>query len=198
MQYIVGEPELLAFLIPAFAIPSILSIPIWIRLGRRWGKKELWLAAMLLNAIAFGSFFLVGVVPIAVLACFAMLAGFAGGCGQIIAPSIKADVIDWDELQTGERKEGAYFATWEFVERSSGAVVAMLAGFALQIVGFEPNAAQSEDAKFALRAMMGLLPGAFYAAGIAIFWRFRLDATEHARIRAELDARRGFSRLPQP
>jgi GPH family glycoside/pentoside/hexuronide:cation symporter len=190
MQYIVGEPELLALLIPAFAVPSILSIPVWIRLGRRWGKRELWLAAMLMNTVAFGSFFLVGLVPLPILAGFAMLAGFAGGCGQIIAPSIKADVIDWDELRTGERKEGAYFATWEFVERSSGAVVAMLAGFALQLVGFQPNAPQSEETKFAMRAMMGLLPGVFYAAGIAIFWRFRLDAAEHARIRAELDARR--------
>jgi len=191
VEYVLGSPELLAPVLPLYLIPSLLSIPVWIRLGRRFGKKELWLAAMLLQTIAFGSFFAVGLVPVAVLGGIAALAGFAGGCGQILGPSLKADVIDWDELRTGERKEGAYFATWNFVQKSAGGVVAMLAGVALQLVGFEPNAEQSEDAKFTIRALLSLLPCSFYAAGIAIFWRFRLDEAEHVRIRAALDARRG-------
>ena len=36
--------------------------------------------------------------------------GLLNGCGAVVGQSLKADVIDWDEGQTGERKEGTYFA----------------------------------------------------------------------------------------
>jgi Na+/melibiose symporter-like transporter len=37
---------------------------------------------------------------------------------------------------------------------------------------------------------MGTVPLASFALGAAIFWGFRLTEEEHARIRAEFDARR--------
>jgi len=43
----------------------------------------------------------------------AVFAGLAAGCGGI-GPSVQGDVIDYDEHRTGERKEGSYFAAWNF------------------------------------------------------------------------------------
>jgi len=41
--------------------------------------------------------------------------GLAGSCGAIMSPSVQTDVIDWDEAETGERKESSSFAGWSFV-----------------------------------------------------------------------------------
>ena len=42
------------------------------------------------------------------------LLGVVSACGFVVAPSIKADIVDFDEYQTNERKEGAYLAAWSF------------------------------------------------------------------------------------
>ncbi|MBW2280801.1 MAG: MFS transporter, partial [Deltaproteobacteria bacterium] len=121
----------------------------------------------------------------------ATLAGTAAGCGAMVGPSIQADVIDFDEYETGERKEGAYFAAWNFVFKSATGVTLMLTGWVLQFSGFAPNQEQTESARFAILFLYSIFPLGCYAIGTALFLTFKLDEKEHARIRSVLDERNG-------
>ena len=119
----------------------------------------------------------------------AVFAGLANGCGGTLGPSVTGDVIDYDEYQTGERKEGAYFAAWNFVQKSALGVMLLLTGFVLEFSGFVPNTEQTMTVKLAMVTLYGLFPLVCYAVGVALFTRFRLDEAAHADIRAALDAR---------
>ncbi len=143
---------------------------------------------MLIAGFAFGLTFFVGEGDVLLIAMILPLAGIGLGCGGVVGPSLLADVIDADELATGERKEGAYNAAWGFALKSSNALVIVLAGVVLQLAGFEPNQVQSETTLLALRGLfamplVGFIGAAFVLKGL------RLDEAEHARIRAALDAR---------
>ena len=105
-------------------------------------------------------------------------------------PSLQADVIDWDELQTGERKEGIYFAAWNLFQKTSMALGAGTVGFVLQIVGFEANAAQTELSRSAIVVLTSLVPALCFAASLLLFLRFQLSREAHGEIRIALDARR--------
>jgi GPH family glycoside/pentoside/hexuronide:cation symporter len=107
----------------------------------------------------------------------------------VVGPSILADVIDVDEHMSGERKEGAYSAAWGFAIKAGNALVILVSGLVLQVVGFEPNVEQTRTVDLAMRALYGGLPFTMFLTGAFLFRRFRLDAIEHARIRADLDAR---------
>ena len=115
----------------------------------------------------------------------------------MLFPSLQADVIDVDEHRTGERKEGTYFAVWAFASKTSVSLVGVVVGLVLSFAGFEPNAKQTAGAIWAIRFLWCGLPIFFWTAGILLFLRFRLSAAEHARIRAEIDARStpGFRRV---
>jgi GPH family glycoside/pentoside/hexuronide:cation symporter len=188
-EYIIGTPEKTSLYILVYAVPSAASVPFWVAMSRRFGKKRLWVLSMLVTAFGFGAMFLLregDVVPITILA---FLLGIGAGAGAVVAPSIQADVIDYDELVTGQRKEGAYFAAWNFVFKSATGVTLMLTGFVLDLVGFVPNEVQSDDAKLALKSLYALFPMTCYLVGTLIFMRFTLDEKEHARIREALDER---------
>ncbi|MBW2382485.1 MAG: MFS transporter [Deltaproteobacteria bacterium] len=190
-EYIIGTPEKTPLYIMVYAVPSAASVPFWVAMSRRFGKKRLWILSMLVTAFGFGAMFFLqegDVVPITILA---FLLGIGAGAGAVVAPSIEADVIDYDELETGQRKEGAYFAAWNFVFKSATGVTLMLTGFVLEMSGFVPNEIQSEDAKLALLSLYALFPMACYLLGTLIFTRFSLDEAEHARIRRALDERAG-------
>ena len=118
------------------------------------------------------------------------LTGSASTCGNVIGPSIQADVVDYDEYMTGERKEGSYFSVFTFLMKSSSGVMIFITGIALELVGYEPNVEQSETVKFTMSALMSWVSSACFIGAIWIFARFELTEDEHARIRAELDARK--------
>jgi GPH family glycoside/pentoside/hexuronide:cation symporter len=189
VEYVIPMKALMVPLLLTYTIPQFALTPLWIHLSRRFGKKQLWLGSMLLSAVAFGALF--GVQengPLIWIVAFGI--GVAGGCGAVVAPAIKADVIDYDEFRTSERKEGAYLAIWNLVRKGSASVTAFVTGWVLQLVGFEPGAEQTEETRFALRALFSLLPAACYALGTVLLARFAFNEREHAEVRAALDARR--------
>ncbi len=190
-QYIVGTPEKTPFYILSYMIASIIFIPIWLPLSRRFGKRNLWAFSMLLTGVAFGGMFFLEKGSVNLIYAMAILAGTAAGCGAMVGPSIQADVIDFDEYETGERKEGAYFAAWNFVFKSATGVTLMLTGWVLQLSGFTPNQEQSETARSAILLLYSVFPLGCYVIGTALFLTFKLDEQEHTRIRRELDARKG-------
>jgi GPH family glycoside/pentoside/hexuronide:cation symporter len=190
LQYVVGRADLIPQLIAVYMLPAVLFVPLWIALSRRFGKKQLWLGSMCALTVAFMGLFFAGPGDWLYIAVLAGVAGIGGGCGAVVAPSIQADVIDWDELRTGERKEGAYFAVWSFVRKSAFGVTAGIAGLALAATGFVPNAEQGPATLLAMRALFGLFPGACYLAGTLLFLRFRFTQAEHAAVLAALAERR--------
>lgn len=189
MEYvIVGMDGMMVFILLVYTIPQFIFTPMWIRLARKFGKKKIWAFAMWLNAIAFGSFFFaLGNIPLIWMLTF--MVGFASGAGAVVAPSIKADVIDYDEYLTGERKEGTYYAVWNFVRKGAGSLTAIVTGFALQISGFEPNVEQSEEVRLTMRGLFALLPAACYVVGALMFTRFSFNEAEHSEVREALARR---------
>jgi len=187
--YVLKTPGLLNEMLIAYMLPALLSIPLWVRLGARFEKRRLWQVALGMSALGFGAIFFASEGSLALVFGAAVVAGTAGGCGPTLGQALKADVIDVDEYHTGERKEGAYFAAWNFVGKLASGVMLGLVGVSLQAVGFVANQEQSELTLFTMRFLMGGMPFLGFGIGLVVFGRFSLGEAEHARIRAEIDAR---------
>ncbi|NBQ11809.1 MAG: MFS transporter [Gammaproteobacteria bacterium] len=153
-----------------YMIASTVTVPLWTAL--------------------FGCFFFVGEGDVAVSYVLAFILGAAGGCGNVIAPSVTSDVVDWDELETGERKEGGYFAAFSFMQKSAAGITIMITGFALQLSGYVPNAPQGEAVQLTIRSLYALFPLSCYCIGALLFMRFSLNEEAHAVVKAALAERR--------
>lgn len=190
-EYVLLTPEWTSYFILALFLSALVGVPIWIRLTPRGGKKTGLIGAMAVIGSAIALLWFAGEGDVWLLLVVAIVGGFASAGTDVLFPSIQADVIDWDELATGERKEGAYFAAWSFASKGAGALSSTLVGFALAAIGFAPNAVQTLGAKQGLRLLAALGPAVCYALGIALFLRFSLGEREHAEIQAQLGRRRG-------
>jgi GPH family glycoside/pentoside/hexuronide:cation symporter len=188
-EYGFNAKEITVPLIATYFVPQFVFTPMWIALSRRVGKKPLWLTTMAVTCLCFAAFYFVPERVTFWLFAIAGLLGLAAGCGAVVAPSIKADVIDWDEYHTGERKEGAYLALWNFVRKSAGGITAVLTGFALELADFKPNVEQTEEVKLVIRVLFSLVPASCYLIGTVLFARFAFNEKEHAQVRLALDQR---------
>ncbi|MEX2489125.1 MAG: MFS transporter [Pseudomonadales bacterium] len=192
-QYVVGQPSLAPLVILSYMIPSSFSVPMWIPLSRRFGKIRMWMFSMILTGFSFGCMFalpwLAPDAKVYLIFVLAVLAGLAAGCGGTIAPSVQSDIIDYDEYMTGERKEGSYFAAFNFVHKSATGVMIFITGYVLQFSGFVPNQEQTMTVQVAMVFLYGLFPLVCYMIGAYMFSKFTLDEAEHDSIRSVLESR---------
>ncbi len=188
-EYVIGSAGLFAVLLLAMQLASYAATPPVVKLSRRWGKKRAWAAAIVLQASGYLGMLGVGPGDAAwAIACFVLLGVGAAGA-SVAGLSIMADTVDYDEHRSGERKEAMHYSAINLTRKLAFGSMAMIGGLALGWIGFEPNAEQSADTLAALRRLFALLPGGAMLIALALLARFRLDEHEHARIRADLDAR---------
>ncbi len=196
MKYVIQMPGSIGDIFMFYVGSSLLSIPFWLFLSRRIGKKQAWLVGLVVGMAGYLSLFFVGEGDLRWMQMVVTMTGACSACGTVIGQSILADVIDADELETGDRKEGAYYSAYTFLYKSSSGVMAMVTGFVLAATGFEPNgASQSEAVNLAIRSLNGLVPFATMLVGALILMRFALTEEMHAEIRARLDERRSSGAL---
>jgi GPH family glycoside/pentoside/hexuronide:cation symporter len=188
-QYVMERADLGPAMLGVYTSANLLGIPLWLRLGRFYEKRRLWLIAMLAGGFGFGLLLFLGPNAWPLMVASSLIAGTANACAVTLGQALKADLIDVDEHRTGQRKEGAYFAAWSFVSKLANGIMILVVGVVLDAVGYVKNAEQTDAVRVALVFLIGGMPVIGYAIGSLLFSRFSLSEAEHARIRRELDAR---------
>lgn len=190
IDHVVGRKDLTPVLLGLNMLTTLAAVPLWLFLARYFEKRRLLLWSMLGSAAGFGSILFVGEGDWPLVSASAVISGAALSCSNTLGYTLKSEIIDCDEHATGERKEGAYFAGWSFVQKVAAGLMFWLVGWALEWAGFEPEAAsQSARVQWTMVVLMGGFPLVCYTIGAVAFARFSLSEREHARIRRELDAR---------
>ena len=93
-------------------------------------------------------------------------------------PAVTADVVDQDELQTGQRREGGYPAVYSWIIKAGIAIGYGLSGPLLEITGFDAKlgAAQLPDALFSMRIWNAIIPAVSMIAAFFFIIRYPLTA----------------------
>ncbi len=199
-RYVILMPGRLSEMLIVYVLPAVVSIPAWVWLGNRYEKRDVWLAAMVMAAVGFSLLLFLSEGGWVLMTVSSLLAGTAMGCGQSLGVALKAEIVDADELATGQRKDGSYFAAWSFVGKLGGALMIWVVGAALGWAGYAAplpigeggalvDQPQTELVKNTLRMLVGGIPALGFGLGAFLFRRFALTRDEHARIRRALDAR---------
>ena len=123
----------------------------------------------------------------------APLIAFGFGGLFTLIPAMIADVVDADELETHERREGMYGSIFWWVVKLGQAAAIAAGGFLLVATGFDVDLGgdQTEHAIFMMRIFDAFVP--VIASGIAIWAIASFSITEEKahEIRLQLEQRRG-------
>jgi len=188
VEYVLKSQMADAFLLLYFAT-GIVFLPGWIAVSRRSGKKAAWLASMAVNTGAFIGVFFLGPGDAAIYGILVFLSGVGFGATLAIPSAIQADVIDYDELLTGERREGQYIGLWSIAKKLSAAV-GVGAGLAvLGMAGYTPNVEQSPQVQYTLRTLYALVPSLCNIVAFLIALAYPINSSIHRDIRTAIARR---------
>lgn len=184
-------PEHASIALLFYFLASFLAMPMWLKLAYKVGK-DVALKIALLYAVVIN----LGLIPIAqegsvvVLWGFTIAFGVAFGAAPTLLRSMMADLTDEDELRSGQKRPGLFFALLTTTNKL-GAAFAVGASFAILEVafGFVPGGDNSSEALDGLLVTycVGTAFGLFMA--FLSMLKYPLDRTEHDAIRRELERR---------
>jgi GPH family glycoside/pentoside/hexuronide:cation symporter len=179
------QPVMLAYL-----AGSMLSIPIWLRLSKKYGKDRAWTIGMSVGVLAYATSYTYHEGTWVLWVILGGVVGAAGGCTMTLGPAIAADVIDSDELETGRRREGVFMGVWSLVDKAAIGLAVFIGMQGLEYIGYVPNQDQTESVIGGMKFLYCVLPATLNGVAILIFQRFPISREEHERIRLQLQARR--------
>ena len=139
----------------SYFVVGALSMPLWLKVVKRYGLAVSWLVGMLLAIAVFLGTMLLGAGDNLAFVLICALSGVALGSDLALPAALLAGVIG----QAGDRgrAEGAYFGWWNFATKLNLALAAGIALPLLQWWGYSPGN-RDPDALHTLTLAYCLLP----------------------------------------
>ncbi len=197
VEYVLQSESADLFLALYF-VTGIVFLPGWVVLSRKIGKKVTWIISMAVNTGAFLGVFFLGPGDAHIYGILVFISGIGFGATLAIPSAMQADVIDYDELLSGKRREGQYIGVWSVAKKLAAALGVGVSLSLLGISGYSPNVAQSEDVVFTLRVLYALVPSVCNILALFIAMLYPINRVTHEAIQDAVQKRKNGQRVSDP
>jgi glycoside/pentoside/hexuronide:cation symporter, GPH family len=177
-DHVIGRESGATFLFAAFVGPALLVMPLWTRIGRRYGKPRSMTLASLI--FATGALVLLAAPALPPAVVYLVVAVIGGGYAgqQVFALAMLPDCIAFDTARTGRRQAGVFTGLWTAGETLGLAVGPGLYALILQIFGYVSSrtgeaAAQDDTARLGVLLGFTVVPALLVGAGVILLREYR-------------------------
>ncbi len=185
------SPALMGVLYPLGALTSVFMTPVWARVAAKIGKREACRIAYIGLIVVWASPSLVPAGDAWVLYVLMFFHGVFNAGGELLPNAMVPDTVEYDELNSGARREGTIYGAWVLVQQSGMALGGFVASLALVAIGFQAGAeTQDPSVVNGLRWGFAVAPGLMMITAWWLVGRYDLTAERFASIQTELASRR--------
>jgi GPH family glycoside/pentoside/hexuronide:cation symporter len=172
---------------------GLIGVPSFALIARRLGKLHAMMGVLGSAIVVFLACWWLYTPAVVWLQVFATgFIAFIGAGYWTISGSIGADVMDYDELEGGRRREGSFSACGSWINKVAMAGGAGISFFLLGWIGLDSNVdVQTPHVLFMIRFLFSAIPIVGLAFSMIALSRFPLTREKMAEIRQQLETRRG-------
>ena len=194
-NYYMRIPEQANYFVLAAQGSAIAFIPVVVKLSKILDKRRAFIigsASWMLIMLAIS---IIRADQIALAYILAVLAGFGIATAYVVPWAMIPDVIENDELESGQRREGSYYAFAAFFQKLATGLALWGMGQALAMTGYitptqtNPLPVQPQNAVNAIRFFAGPVPAILLFLAILFAWQYSITREDH-RVTLQLLAER--------
>ena len=191
LKYMQLPPSVANNLVLAVQGTALIALSFWSWFSGRYGKKAAYFAGMGIWLVAQIGLFTLQPGQVNLMYFLGILAGFGVSTAYLIPWSMLPDVIDLDELNTGKRREGFFYAFMVLLQKVGLAAGLFAVGQALEHSGYNGAlAVQPPAAIEAIRWSIGPLPTVFLILGLILSYFYPITQSYHEEILLKLAERK--------
>ena len=174
----------------ASTIGVLILAPFSNKIASRFGKKESGTVALLWSTAMYTLLFFMGTTNVWLYLAIATLGNFGMAYFNIIIWAFITDIIDYQEIRTGQREDGTIYAVYSFSRKLGQALAGGLGGFALTAIGYVSAAStQNQDVLDKIYSVASGVPAvAYLLVALSLFFIYPLgkkQVRENTAILAE-------------
>jgi GPH family glycoside/pentoside/hexuronide:cation symporter len=155
-------------------------------LAKKFGKKRVYIASMLIITISSSAIFLVGRNNLIQLYICHIIFSLASGPTMPLLWSMYADAADYSQWKTGRRATGLVYSASTFSQKSGSALGGSMAMGILSLFGYVAKAEQSALSLLGIRLSMSVFPAVIALLGVILLFFYKLDDETVDQIKNDL------------
>ncbi|WP_371744362.1 MFS transporter [Psychrosphaera sp. B3R10] len=175
-KYFVGDEILAGQYFVGLLVVSILGALSTSTLAKWFGRKQLFIGALIISSLLTGAMFWIpekSIVPVFLLGCSAE---FFAAIMPTLFFSMLGDSADYSEWKNGRRATGLIYSAGTFVQKTGGGFAGALVLLVLSGYGYDGmDAATIEDSLPGMQWLMSWIPAAFGFIAAALMMFYPLD-----------------------
>ncbi len=183
----VGTYASLLLLLYFFA--GIAFIPVALAISHRFGKHRTMIAASLFNVCFVPMLFFIPPGNIVVAAVVLAFLGMNVGIPNVLYRSIMADIGDYDEVHSGQRRTGLFYALLTLTAKVGSALAIGVTYWILAVIGFNPVGENSTGTLGQLNLIYVAVPFFCNLFVAYMMWGFPIGLKEQEELRKILEER---------
>ena len=163
-----------------------LSLPLWVWISRKCGRKATLIAGALLLGLSTALFYLnlpVGETAWPLYLLASGTGGFFFGC-SVLMDALVTDIVDEDHLRFGQERLGLYFGIWKFSAKASRAIALFVVG---SLLDWANVTFPDVDTASRLSLIFGPGVGFFFIVAALILIPYSLTEKKCAEIKKALE-----------
>jgi GPH family glycoside/pentoside/hexuronide:cation symporter len=157
--------------------------------SNKFGKKNTYLAAMLLAGVLSVLFYFFTKTDIVMILIFQCLISICAGSIFPLLWSMYADTADYSEWKRGRRATGLIFSSSSMSQKFGWTIGGATTGWLLGYFGFHANVVQSDATQTGIRWMLSILPAAGAVLSVVFISGYPLSEKKLENIVSELNRR---------
>lgn len=181
--YWIGRSEDFEIAMFIFLLAVIISLPFWLRFSYGRDKHKLfifgstwWMLMSLSFVFAQPDWprWILFVMPPVIALGYAVV--------DVMPWAMLGEVVDEDDLLTGQRREGLYNGVFTFLRKLGGAVGVFMVMTILDVVGYQQGTQQSEAVQQTIRFLTAFAPATFLLISVLLARGYPLTREAHTRV----------------
>ena len=177
VKYVMGLPETsMGIIFPILIVTAIIFIPVWVKIGVKLGKIKAYSIGLIILAVMLFSLFFTKSAQLNIFYVQIFLLGIGFSSFQLFPFSMLPDTIEYDELQSGMRREGVFSGIWSSAQKTAYSIGPSIVGFTLSMSGFVNSSVQPDSVEFGVRIVFCLFTALMILLSLVPFYKY--DLTE--------------------
>ena len=187
----VNRELLCATYMTVLMLASIVGAGITSPLARRFGKRNLFVGALVVSGVVNSLLWFCGASDVSLIFTLGILSELFAAIFPTLCFVMLGDMADYSEWVNGRRATGLIYSATSFAMKFGGGIAGLIIGVVLARYGYDGKVAESiQGALPGIKMLMSWIPGVLAVGTAVIMTLYPITTSKMDQITAELTARR--------